>query len=126
MEPTLEQVRTELAEIHEELIALPPEDFGHRADLRTRQNELRQLSGELIQGEPLHNRKALEAAYTRLQDVRDRLLEHHLSHSSTSVGDAGIDSAFVNAVNKAMDSGLGLDDVEARIGEILAQLRSSR
>lgn len=126
MEPTLEEVRQELTDIHEELLALPVGELGRRSDLRERQNTLRQLSRSLIEGQPLHDKAVLRAAYERLQEVRDRLLNQHLSHSSTSVGDAGIGSEFTNAVNKLIDAGIGIDEIEARLKEILSQMRSAR
>ncbi|MFQ5524184.1 MAG: hypothetical protein ACE5F5_11510 [Acidimicrobiia bacterium] len=124
-QPTLDQVRAELAEIHEELLRLPPEDYARRSQLRERQQELRQLSHKLIEGMPLHDKEMLRAAFQRLSEVRDRLLEQHLSYASTSVGDAGIESEFTAAINKAMDAGLGVDEIEARLEEILEQLKSS-
>lgn len=126
MEPTLEEVRQELTDIHEELLALPVGELGRRSDLRERQNTLRQLSRSLIEGQPLHDKAVLQAAYERLQEVRDRLLNQHLSHSSTSVGDAGIGSEFTNAVNQLIDAGIGIDEIEARLKEILSQMRSAR
>lgn len=126
METDLDRVRSELSDIHDKLLELPADAFDKRSRLKDRQNELRKLSHELIEGEPLHSRQALSAAYERLHEVRDRLLELHVQHSSTSVGDAGIESTFTNAINKAIDAGSGLDDVEARIKQILEQMRSSR
>ena len=81
MEKDLDRVRSELSEIHEQLLALPADAFDERSKLKDRQNELRKLSHELIEGEPLHSRQALSAAYERLHEVRDRLLELHLQHS---------------------------------------------
>lgn len=125
MEPTLDQVRQELADIHDSLLSTAPDDFTTRSQLKDRQNELRQLSSKLIEGEPLHDRAALKAAYERLQQVRDRLLDQHMSQMSTSVGDAGVDAHFTAAINKAMDGGLGIDEVEARMKEILEQMKTS-
>lgn len=126
MQPSLDDVRRELAEIHDRLLALPVDDYEQRTGLKDRQNELRQLSFELLEGEPLHDRENLRAAYERMSRLRDRLLDQHLRYSSTSVGDAGIDGAFTEAINRAIDSGLGIDQVEARLQEILRQMRSSR
>lgn len=126
MNSKLEEVRKELAEIHEQLLSLPADDYTRRSELKDRQNELRQLSHQLLEGEPLHDAASLRAAFQRLQEVRDRLLDKHLSAgASTSVGDAGIDSDFTSVVNKAIDAGIGIDEVEARLKEILEQLRSS-
>ncbi len=126
MEPNLEQVRRELTDIHEELLALPTDDFARRSELKERQNELRQLSHKLLEGEPLHNAETLRAAFNRLQEVRDRLLEKRLSTGvATSIGDAGIDADFTSVVNKAIEAGIGIDEIEARMKEILEQLRSS-
>lgn len=122
MERDLEEVKSGLSEIHDQLLALPADAFDERSKLKDRQNELRKLSHELIEGEPLHSRQGLSAAYERLHEVRDRLLELHVQHSLTSVGDAGIESTFTNAI----DVGTRLDDVEAHIKQILEQMRSSR
>lgn len=115
MEPDLDSVRRDLAGIHDQLLALPADDF-----------ELRSLSHRLVEGEPLHSRAALKAGYERLQEVRDRLLDLHLLHTSTSAGDAGIDGRFTDAVNKAISAGMGIDGVEARLREIIDQIRSWR
>lgn len=126
MEPSLDEVRSELADIHDQLLALPPDDFAGRSALKERQNELRQLSHALLEGQPLHDQETLRAAFERLTEVRDRLLDLHLAHTSASAGDAGIEDTFTMAVNKAIDSGLGIDEVEARLDEILTQMRTSR
>ena len=126
MEQNLEQVRRELTDIHEELLALPPDDFARRSELKERQNELRQLSHQLLEGEPLHSAEALRAAFNRLQEVRDRLLEKRVSAgAATSIGDAGIDADFTSLLNKAIEAGIGIDEVEARMKEIIEQMRSS-
>lgn len=126
MEPTLDQVRQELAEIHEQLLSLPADDFSRRSDLKERQNELRQLSHKLVEGGPLHDAGVLRAAFDRLQTLRDHLLEKRISTgSATSVGDAGIESEFTALVNKAIEAGIGIDEVEARLQEIVRQMRNS-
>ena len=125
MEPTLDQVRQELAGIYEELLELPTDDFSRRSELRTRQHELRQLSARLVEGEPLHDSETLKQAYNRLHRVRDHLLDQRLVSASTSVGDAGIDSEFTDAINRAIDAGVGIDEIEGRLNEIIRQLRSS-
>ena len=48
-----------------------------------------------------------------------------LSPQSTSIGDAGIEGEFVNAVNKAIDHGLGIDEIEKRLAEIIDQMKSA-
>lgn len=124
MHPSLSEVRQELAVIHDQLLALPPNAFSERFELKERQRDLRRLSYELLEGEPLHDQELLRAEYKRLQEVRDRLLDQHLSHHSVSVGDAGIEGAFVTAINKAIDAGIGVDEIEARLKEILGQMRN--
>jgi flagellar basal body-associated protein FliL len=124
-EPALEQVRQELTDIYEEMLSLPVDDYERRSALKDRQQELRQISRQLIAGQPLHDAAVLKAAYERLEQVRDRLLDQRLTHTSTSVGDAGIESTFTSAINKAIDAGAGLDEVEARLKEILDQMRST-
>ena len=126
MDATLDQVRQELSQVYEELLDLPHDAYERRAELQDRQNELRQLSHQLIESKPQHDKAELKAAYQHLHDERDRLLDRHISVGfSQSVGDAGIDSTFTTAVNKAMDEGLGLDEIEARLNAILDELRQA-
>lgn len=125
MEPNLDSVRQELADIHDELLALPTDAFDRRAQLKERQNELRQLSHELIEGQPLHDAETLRAAYNRLQAVRDKLLDKHVDPGSTEAPDTNIEGEFTSVVNKAMDAGLGVDEIEARLSEIIRQMRAT-
>jgi len=37
-----------------------------------------------------------------------------------------MDGAFMTAINQAIDTGTGLDEVEARIQEVLIQIRSEK
>ena len=106
-------------------MTLPADAFDRRSQLKDRQNELRQLSAQLIEGEALHDAATLKAAYERLAAVRDHLLDQKLSPQSTSIGDAGIEGEFVNAVNKAIDHGLGIDEIEKRLAEIIDQMKSA-
>jgi len=125
MDMTLDEVRHELAVIHDELLALPTDAFGRRSELRDRQHELRQLSSQLLERTELHDADTLRKAYHRLHAVRDHLLDQRLSESSTSVGDAGVDSDFTNAVNRAIDAGIGTDEIEKRLEQILRDLRNA-
>jgi hypothetical protein len=126
MEPTLDQVRDELAAIHDELLSLPANAFDRRSTLRDRQNELRQMSHEMAEGLPLHDKQALLAAFKRLEKERDRLLETLLNVTGEGSGDAGIDNVFLHAVNTAIESGVGIDDIEARMREIIEQMKSAK
>jgi hypothetical protein len=126
MEPTLDQVREELAAIHDELLELPVDDFGRRSALKDRQQELRQLSHEMAQGLPMHNKEILVAEFKRLHQVRDRLLDERLSVTGEGGGDAGIDNMFINAVNSGIEAGAGLDEVERRINRLIVQMKSAR
>ncbi len=125
MEPTLDQVREELAAIHDRLLALPVDDFGGRSALKDRQQELRQLSHEMAKGLPMHSKEILVAEFNRLHHVRDRMLAERLSVTGEGAGDAGIDNMFINAVNKAIAAGAGLDEVEKRINKIILQMKSA-
>ena len=125
MEPKLDQIRQELTDIHDELLALPPDAYDRRTELQNRQRELRQLSHELVEGEPLHDAQRLKAAYARLQKTRDRLLGKHMQFVTTEAGDAGISGEFTTTINRAIDAGMGIDEIEARLKEIIDQLRRS-
>jgi hypothetical protein len=123
MEPTLDEVREELASIHDELLALPADDFSSRSALKERQQELRKLSHELAEGIQMHDKAILVAEFKRLHKVRDRLIDERLSLSGEGAGDAGIDNLFINAVNRAIAAGAGLDEVEKRISKIIVQMK---
>ncbi len=125
MEPTLDEVRDELGAIHDELLDLPADDFDRRSLLKDRQNHLRQKSHELAEGMPLHDKEALTAAFDRLAKERDRLLDTRLSVVGEGSGDAGIDNVFIGMVNKAIESGVGIDDIEKRLAEILRQMKNA-
>ncbi len=125
METTLDHVRGELADIHDELLGLPTDAFERRSELRDRQNELRQLSAKLVDGQALHDAEILKAAYRRLQRTRDRLLDQHMQFVSTEAGDVSINGDITTTVNRAIDAGIGVDEIEARLNEIIEQLRSS-
>lgn len=125
MEQTLDQVRDELAAIHDEMLSLPAHDFAKRSALKERQNELRQKSRQMAEGMPLHDKEALVAAFKRLEKERDRLLATKLNAGGEGAGDAGIDNLFINAVNRAIDSGVGIDDIEKRLAEIMQQMKSA-
>ena len=123
MEPTLDQVREELADIHDELLALPTDAFDRRSRLKDRQNELRQLSHKMVDGQQLHDAAHLKAAYDRLHSLRDRLIEERIGAAST--GDSAVWGEISMSINKAIDAGIGTDEIEERLKEILGQLRSS-
>lgn len=124
MEPTLDEVRQELAEIYEQLLDLPKDDFERRAQLRSRQHELRQKSHELADGVATHDAETLKAAFSRLAQVRDRVLDQHLAYDATAAGVGGIEGTFLSMVNRAMDEGMGLDEIEGRMQDILKELRT--
>lgn len=126
MEPTLDQVREELAAIHEEMLVLPSDAFARRAELRSRQNDLRRLSHEMAEGTTLHDPEVLKAAFNRLQTLREHVLSQHVSPQATAVGVGGASTDFYAMVNNAIDAGGGLKDIEAQLEAALSQLRSSR
>jgi len=123
MEQTLDQVRQQLADIHDELLELPTDAYDQRSRLKDRQNELRQLSHQMVDGKELHDAAALKAAYNRLAQVRDRLHDERLSASS--VGSDAVWGELATSINNAIDAGNGVDEVETRLQEILAQLRNT-
>lgn len=121
--PSLDEVRTELAAIHEELLTLPTDDYSRRVELQDRRNELRALSHDLTRQLPESARNALTAEFQRLAKERDRILNQLLSPTGESVGDTGVPEQMTRAINAAIESGLGLDEVEREIRRILDRLR---
>ncbi len=119
---TLDEIRRELAAIHEELLTLPADDFARRADLQDRRNALRALSRDLTRLLPDDARTTLEASFDRLARERDRILDRHVA-ASESIGDAGVSMQMAQAINDAIDAGFELDEVERQIKVILDRLR---
>ena len=95
MDPTLDQVRQELADIYEQLLDLPKDDYERRSELRSRQIELRRLSHELAEGVATSDADTLKAAFKRLASVRDKVLDQHLAYDATAVGVGGIEGTFL-------------------------------
>jgi cytochrome c556 len=123
MEPTLDQVRNELVDIHDEFLALPKDDYERRVVLKDRQHELRALSHEMVDSAEMHDAAHLKAEYQRLDALRDRMLDEELS--GASVGDDAVWGELAMKINRAIDAGSGVEDVEARLQEILAQLKEA-
>ena len=122
--PSLDEVRSELAAIHEELLKTPGNDFSRRVELQDRRNALRALSSELAGDLPPDVRESLLAAFDRLSRTRDDILNQRISPASESVGDAGISPLISAAINAAIERGLGLDEVEEQIRQVVEQLRA--
>jgi hypothetical protein len=68
----------------------------------------------------------LDSFRRELADIHDRLLDLLLAHIRTSLGDDGIDGEFTDAINRAIDAGIGIDESEAMLEEFVAQMQSSR
>lgn len=120
---SLDEIRTELAAIHDELLTLAGDDFGRRVELHDRRNHLRALSGKLADQLPGPTREVLVAAFERLNRARDAILDQRMAPGSESVGDAGIPQRVTDAINAAIDEGMGLDEIEGQIRVVLDSLR---
>lgn len=120
---SLDEIRTELAAIHEELLILDPDDFSRRVELHDRRNDLRALSAELAQQLPGPTRAVLLAAFDRLNRARDHILDTRMSPGSESVGDAGIPQHMTDAINAAIDAGMGLEEIEGQLRMVTNRLR---
>jgi hypothetical protein len=124
MEVTLDEVRLELASIHEQLLALAPDAFAARVELRERQNELRALSRDLVAAKEVHEADSLRSAYVRLQEVRDSLIR--ASHGTRAISAGEARDAIADSVMTAIDAGVGRAALETLLEEILEKLRSSQ
>lgn len=125
-QPTLKEVREELAAIHDELLDLPADSFDRRAELKSRQHELRALSAELVSQYDAENAEALRAAFDRLHKLRDAVVASHMSPQATAVGFGGVDTDFNTIVNDAIDKGADRAEIEKQLEEILRRLRTSQ
>lgn len=124
MSSQLDQVRAELAAIHDELLSIPGDDYARRVELQDRRNHLRALSAELTEPLPGPARQTLLADFERLHRARDHILELTLGPVSESIGDAGLSYALTTAINDAIAQGMGIDEIEKQIRTVLGQLRA--
>jgi hypothetical protein len=123
-EMSLDEVRTELAEIDRKLGEIPDDAFAERVGLRERWLELMALAAELREASrtPDELRKELQD----LRRVRDEIHERHLSIGNIGAGGGpgggGIDIEFVTEMNRTIDEAWDLAKVERRIRQLEAQL----
>jgi hypothetical protein len=121
----LKEVREELASIHEELLVSPGISYDRRAELKTRQHDLRALSARLVAEYETDHREALVDEFDRLHRLRDAVIALHVSPQATAVGFGGVDADFNDVVNKAIDAGADRAEIERKLEEVLRRLRSS-
>ena len=123
--PTLKEVREELASIHEELLVIPADAYDRRAELKSRQHELRSVSARLVEEYDSEDREALMSAFEHLHKLRDSVVALHVSPQATAVGFAGVDADFNAMVNRAIDEGADRAEIERKLEEVLRRLRST-
>jgi hypothetical protein len=124
-EPTLKEVREELASIHEELLVLPADSYDRRAELKSRQHELRSVSARMVAEYQSDQRDALIEEFDRLHRLRDSVIALHVSPQATAVGFAGVQTDFNALVNRAIDAGADRAEIERKLKDVLRRLQSS-
>lgn len=122
----LDELLAELADVATRLAELPDAAFEERLLLRMRQEELREISRDLVRrtGDP---ESALELGrrLEHLESERDRYLSARLGHSAaaqTGQG-GGMDPKYVHDMHEAMDKSFQLDELNAEIDRLRRRLR---
>lgn len=123
-DPSLDEVRVELAEIGKLLDELPGDVLAKRVTLRQRQTELRALAAELYDSS-----RPVEQIRKELRDqrrMRDDVFDRHLSIGSIGggggPGGGGIDVQHVNEVNRTIDEAWNRVKIDRRIQQLEAEL----
>ena len=121
---SLDDVRTELAEIQQKLDEIPDDAFAERVGLRDRWLELMALAGELR--EASRTPEELERELRDLRRVRDEVLDRHLSIGNIGAGGGpgggGIDVEYVNELNRTIDEAGDRSTIDRRIRRLEAEL----
>jgi hypothetical protein len=123
LEPTLDEAVAELLALRADLFSLPAEAFERRLELQTRLTEVRAVVAELRTQTPTEH-TALRNHLNRLETEIGRRKHNRISHlaaGQTGMG-GGLDPEFVHALNREIDKGQGVADLQAEIARIRALL----
>lgn len=124
MAPDLDAVRRELVDLAEQLAATPADDFARRMDIRSRQEELREIvrthlvAGDLLSADQLRRQIGL---------LRDQIERHHGNRLSASSGPqtgmgGGIDPKALHEMHRRMDAAADLEGMRRRLRHLEDQL----
>lgn len=124
MERSLSDILADLAGVHDQLIALPSDDFGGRADLLVRQDQLR--------SEIAAARNDLQSAIdadTDIDQLRarvrqlERLVESHVSSRPEPGGGASGDGAnSLVHMHEAVNDATGFEAAKGELSRLRARL----
>ena len=123
LDAALEEAIAELFAVNIELDRLPTHDFDQRAALQSRLTELRAIIADLRTQTPT-DRDALRDRLRRLETELKHRLHHRISHMTagqTGMG-GGVDPEFVHALNKEIDQGQGVTQLQDEIARIRTTL----
>ena len=127
MSDDLDQVLADLAAVQDAILALPPEDFAGRFELRQRQEDLRERARELRHDvDDSLTVAQLRAQLNHLLAVREEHFSHRLGHAAaaqTGQG-GGIDPAVVHEMHRQMDQAFRLEDLEEEIDHLQDRLKA--
>ena len=123
LDAALEEAIAELLATSNELADLPPESFERRAELQDRLTDLRKFIADLRSQTPT-DRSALRDHLGRLEMELKRRLQNRISHitaGQTGMG-GGLDPEQVHALNREIDKGQGIAELQAEIERIRSLL----
>ena len=112
---TQDDILSELAELADELITLPPNAFDRRAAINARQTELRQQAATL-ENRTRRSRDEIATELHRLEDLQGRLIaDHHITDQARGGSD----------INAGIDGARGREELEKRIRALMEELQTA-
>jgi hypothetical protein len=125
----VEDVLRELAEVQDELLAAPSDDFARRADLLARQDALRAEAAEARTAVP--DNLSAEQLEQRVEYLEAEIVRHLESRPAASAGaqtgmGGGIDPYFLQEMNQKAAVAFGLEEKQTELQRLRARLGELR
>ena len=120
----LDDLIAELASIRSRLDELGDDNFGERAELVERRNELRLMARRLAGADP-QTVEGISQRIRFLEQRRDQILGNRLSQNAaaqTGMG-GGIDPEYVHRMNRQIAEAGGLDEITQELRRLRDALR---
>lgn len=129
MARSIDDVLRELAVVQDELLAVPPDDFGRRAELLTRQDALRSEAAAARTAVP--DDLSADQLERQIEHLEAEILRHLDTRPAASAGaqtgmGGGIDPYFLQEMNQKAAAAFGLEVKQAELQRLKARLGELR
>jgi polyhydroxyalkanoate synthesis regulator phasin len=122
----LDQVLADLAEVQDQLIALPDDAFGEKAELQTRQDALRAEAQELRESLGDHDIDYIRRRIAHLEAELERYLDTRpaasVGQQGGGRGGGGMDPQYYHEMVAKMDRYVGYDEMRAELDRLRGRL----